>query len=360
MPDYKIHKDEDRYSFWHGIMADYFEGHRDVDRRSEELPYHLEKVLDNSRLLRAIIDWEIFQKLQHDAHGLELVRYCSVVGGYRVVGVALQEQLRVWEEHIAEGEMVTRKLSIASFLYQCGEYQSAINLLKESSSQVRLCGTPHQHATSTFMLGDAMCKKLQGAGGRNDIVDTMQWLNDVWDYFEASVILFQGLPQTDKVRVDTAAALNELSYVAHMFSHEMGFPDSGIQQKMKRGMEAGEESISVLTELNHQSLAKALVNFGQIYRMKYLYNNDPNSADSDVALRTWEKAAALFESTGASDYDIYYSYALYNIYMVHHDRYNDQEGLLWLKKAQAAMVNIQGADHPTSKRVEAEIAEMSY
>jgi hypothetical protein len=41
---------KERYTYYHGRLADYFEGcSGDLVRRAEELPYHLEKVLDNSR-----------------------------------------------------------------------------------------------------------------------------------------------------------------------------------------------------------------------------------------------------------------------------------------------------------------------
>ena len=75
-------KDEERYTFWHGKLADYFEQCRDQQRKAEELPFHLEKVLDNSRLMRAIVNWDTFEKLERTANGYELLRYSRIVGGY--------------------------------------------------------------------------------------------------------------------------------------------------------------------------------------------------------------------------------------------------------------------------------------
>ena len=37
-----------KYNYWHGVLADYFEGVSDMDRKAEELPYHLEKLMDNN------------------------------------------------------------------------------------------------------------------------------------------------------------------------------------------------------------------------------------------------------------------------------------------------------------------------
>jgi hypothetical protein len=54
-----------QYSWWHGRLADYFEHtkSRDTARRAEELPYHLEKVLDNNRLMHCLLEWETFEQL---------------------------------------------------------------------------------------------------------------------------------------------------------------------------------------------------------------------------------------------------------------------------------------------------------
>jgi hypothetical protein len=88
----------ERYTYYHGRLADYFESCKDLQRRAEELPYHLEKVLDNSRLLHAILEWETFQRLslQQGSRAVDLLRYCRSVGGYAVVAELMAKQLIRW------------------------------------------------------------------------------------------------------------------------------------------------------------------------------------------------------------------------------------------------------------------------
>lgn len=40
----------------------------------QELPYHLEKLLDHSRLARCLLEWPVFEKLSADEHNIELLR----------------------------------------------------------------------------------------------------------------------------------------------------------------------------------------------------------------------------------------------------------------------------------------------
>ena len=55
-----------RFAWWHARLANYFESSTDLDRRAEELPYHLIRVGDWGRLARCLSDWEIFDRLSTD------------------------------------------------------------------------------------------------------------------------------------------------------------------------------------------------------------------------------------------------------------------------------------------------------
>jgi hypothetical protein len=123
-------KDAERYTFWHGHLADYFERCRDAHRRAEELPYHLEMMLDNSRLLRCILDWHTFDRLRSHAHKHELMRVCRVVGGYAVFSAAAVEQLKIVENDNNTDQMLERKCAIGRFLAEVGQYVQAISVLE--------------------------------------------------------------------------------------------------------------------------------------------------------------------------------------------------------------------------------------
>ena len=53
-----------------------------MDRKSEELPYHLEKLNDNNRLQRCLSDWPMFNELYVEDRKLQLMAYWRGAGGY--------------------------------------------------------------------------------------------------------------------------------------------------------------------------------------------------------------------------------------------------------------------------------------
>lgn len=40
----------------------------------QELPYHLEQLLDNNRLTRCLLEWEVFGRLFNDDFSIDLLR----------------------------------------------------------------------------------------------------------------------------------------------------------------------------------------------------------------------------------------------------------------------------------------------
>jgi hypothetical protein len=83
------------YSWYHGKLADYFERHCIHEgRRAEELPHHLEKVLDNSRLMRCLLEWPTFHRLfmsggtELNPNPVDLLHYWRSLGGYGVASSA--------------------------------------------------------------------------------------------------------------------------------------------------------------------------------------------------------------------------------------------------------------------------------
>lgn len=55
-----------RFAWWHARLANYFECSTDLDRRAEELPYHLIRIGDWGRLARCLSEWQIFCRLSTD------------------------------------------------------------------------------------------------------------------------------------------------------------------------------------------------------------------------------------------------------------------------------------------------------
>ncbi|CAB3986857.1 Hypothetical predicted protein [Paramuricea clavata] len=120
------------YTFWHGRLAEFFEHCEDFDRKSEELPYHLEQLLDNNRLTRCLLDWPVFERLFSEDFSVDLLRSWQKAGGYAAASNLYRESLNILEGSGASAaEIAERKFMVITFLIQAGQYKESLELLEE-------------------------------------------------------------------------------------------------------------------------------------------------------------------------------------------------------------------------------------
>ncbi|XP_028414822.1 telomerase protein component 1-like isoform X3 [Dendronephthya gigantea] len=120
------------YTFWHGRLAEFFEHCEDFDRKSEELPYHLEQLLDNNRLTRCLLEWPVFERLFSEDFSVDLLRSWQKAGGYAAASNLYRESLNILESSGASAaEVAERKFMVITFLIQAGQYKESLELLEE-------------------------------------------------------------------------------------------------------------------------------------------------------------------------------------------------------------------------------------
>lgn len=121
-----------QYTFWHGRHAEFFEGSEDYDRKSEELPYHLEQLLDNNRLTRCLLEWEVFERLFSEDFSIDLLRSWQKAGGYATASALYKESLQVLRDsNTALEELAKRIEMVVMFLIQAGQYSDAHEMLND-------------------------------------------------------------------------------------------------------------------------------------------------------------------------------------------------------------------------------------
>ena len=122
-----------KYNFWHGVLADFFEGVDNMDRKAEELPYHLEKLLDNNRLISCLMDWEIFDRMYNEEFSVDLLHSWRQCGGYGIANAVYHEQLANLRspDTMPLVEYVELVEKVYGFLVQAGQYSHALELMEE-------------------------------------------------------------------------------------------------------------------------------------------------------------------------------------------------------------------------------------
>ncbi|XP_074659003.1 TPR repeat-containing protein DDB_G0287407-like [Tubulanus polymorphus] len=75
-------KSSDAKKFWHKRFVDYFTKSSDMERKSEELPFHLVQIGDKQGLKSCILHKEVFDNLYTESRKFELMKYWRICGGY--------------------------------------------------------------------------------------------------------------------------------------------------------------------------------------------------------------------------------------------------------------------------------------
>lgn len=320
-------RDERRYTFWHGRLADFFEHCTDAQRRAEELPYHLEKVLDNSGLLRSIVQWEVFSRLATVSRGLELMRFCRAAGGYGAVAVALREQLELASAGgLSSERLASRKLLVAEFLTQAGEAGHAISILEESLRESRLRQRPATRALLLGLLADAML--VQICFGRM----SAQGVRQVPLILEEAVSLWRSVSEGERDEAALAQALSNLCYQ---------YSQVGPTQLAEA---AGREAIDIYSRLGHPRLAQAEQHMGHVLHRKRM---------DQEAMAMYRRSVNTFERFGTARFDTEHACSLSSIATL----MDDARGLVaWQRAAVASCEAITGRDHQEAAHYRRQLA----
>jgi nephrocystin-3 len=282
-------RDDQRYAFWHGRLADHFEDRcQDQTRRASELPYHLEKVLDSSRLLRAMLDWPTLDRLSNATNQHELLRYCRLVGGYGVFGVALGEQLRLWEATVGKDELLMRKRRIGVFLAEVGQYHVAIGILEGVVEACREDGNEDQVAYSLLALGHSISEREQSGSW-----DQGQ-LQRACRYLEESIRIWRSNSVPDQAAL--AEALTTCAYCRAC----VGNRSAAVRA-------CAEEGVGIYRSLGHGKLGFALNRLGLIQR----------EASHLDALNTFQEAIAFFEQRCLTTTTVEFSVSLNHVFEIY-------------------------------------------
>ena len=113
------------------ILADYFEKVSDIERKAEELPYHLELLAEEERLRHCLLEWDVFNQLYNEEHSFDLLRYWQKCGGYESAAKLYVDSLGTLKGSGSEKEFCDQQANVAFFLVQAGQYAESYRMLEE-------------------------------------------------------------------------------------------------------------------------------------------------------------------------------------------------------------------------------------
>jgi len=316
-------QDGRRYSFWHGRLADFFERCAEKQRRAEELPYHLEKILDNSRLLRSLVQWDVFSSLVVTAHGFDLMRYARVVGGYNVLATAIIEQLGLWRAsgQLPFEELMLRMCVVAEFLTKAGLSNHAIALLRDVGTERPL--KPTTEARRLGILADAiLCSACF------DSMNVTREYRSVIDLLHRGVSLWRSVPLEERDEASMAQALSNLCFQLNQM------------REARKAEEAGTEAVEIFSRIRHPRLAQAEQHMAHVYHSR---------GELQRALDMYRQSVSHFEIMGTAKFDTEYACSLASIASMLHEMGGEdppwRRVLAWQRFAVVSCEAITGCDH---------------
>ncbi|CAG2205124.1 unnamed protein product [Mytilus edulis] len=80
--------------WWHQRLTEYFDKCTDMERKAEELPYHLECSADKEKLKEVLLSQDMFKEMYKDNSKQQLMKYWRFIGGYQIASESYYDSLK--------------------------------------------------------------------------------------------------------------------------------------------------------------------------------------------------------------------------------------------------------------------------
>jgi len=335
------------YNYWHGVLASYFEGVDDMDRKAEELPYHLEQLLDNNRLIRCLLEWPVFDRLYSEDFSVDMLRSWQKAGGYAVASAMYKESLKLLKDsRIPLADFASQMEKVAVFLIQAGEYTEAFTLL-ESRSELEMTqlGERTDHLAEIYQLM-AKCKSEVVKNHNFVTMDQLQEDKDVVEICRKSQEYRKQLSGEEhefKMALLNIVLCHHLSIIADLLN------DNNPRQE---AFSVIDQSIAIFEKMNdigHLSEAIMTKSFVHPREKKYFKEK----------LSQVTKSMELCLKAYGENHMLYVRLCL-NIGILYEDDRQFQEAYDYFIRWDKACMSVLGPSHPKTQRAKDTLQEPMY
>ncbi|XP_065653579.1 TPR repeat-containing protein DDB_G0287407-like isoform X2 [Hydra vulgaris] len=336
------------YNYWHGVLANYFENVDDMDRKAEELPYHLEKLSDTNRLVQCLLEWPLFNRLYDEEFSIDLLRFWQKAGGYSVAAMMYKESLELLKDQQNNLTCLGDQLEkVAIFLVQAGQYKEAILILEErvELEENQLGLRPDELADVYQMI--AKCKSEQV---KNVAYIMMAQLNDhkeVVEMCHKSQMFRKMLEPSDeqkfKLAVNYVLMCHHLSIIADLMN------DNSYRLEAFNIIDQAIEVFTEINDIGHIAEAIMTKSFINPREPKYYKEKKEQLMKSlDLCLKAYGETHML------------YTRLCLNIGIFYEDNKQLNEAYDYFVKWDNVTTKVLGLNHPKSIRCKETLAEPAY
>ncbi|ESO94433.1 hypothetical protein LOTGIDRAFT_232289 [Lottia gigantea] len=337
-------------SWWHLMLADYFEKSNKIDRIVEEYPYHLVELKDKYRLAQCLCDWKVFDKLYNEEFSSVLLAHWRAVGPTSEMLSHYERELKSFErdENINEEAVSMRYEKVCRVVIQSGKHHEALELLKTAMKieERELGARPHRMVELFALMAEIYDEKLK----MNDFVSPCQLpdLRKTIYYGRKSICLRRTLPGPyHKFKV--AMSLMKLAFNMESWEACGGAPELSDEDALIEGNKYIDKALKIFQELNDMGhYAEALMTKGVL------------ATRGSMEQLKWYNEAMDLCMQMYGEYHILTSRLYINIGIVYEDNDNYNKAYEYFKKWARVSEEILGPDHPKTQRAKGVLRETRY
>ncbi|KAK7100982.1 hypothetical protein V1264_023836 [Littorina saxatilis] len=337
-------------TWWHQLLAEFFQHHDNLERRAEEWPHQLLCLGDHFHLAAALSQWSVFDRLYHEEYSSQLLSYWRKVGPIDEMIEMYSSALSHFEEDdsVNEEAVSLRFEKVCRVVIQAGKHYEALELLKTAMKieEKELGARPHRMVELYALMAEIYDEKLK----LNDFVSPCQLpdLRKTIYYGRKSISIRKSLPGNYH-RFKLAMSLMKLAFNMESWEACGGGPELTGPAALVEGNKYIDRALKIFLELNDMGhYAEALMTKGVLaprgsMEQLKLYNN------------AMELCMQMY-----GEYHILTSRLYINIGIVYEDNNDYRKAYSYFKRWARVSEEILGPEHPKTQRAKGVLRESRY
>ncbi|XP_033113072.1 telomerase protein component 1-like [Anneissia japonica] len=339
--------------WWHTVLANYFETIENMDRQSEEYPYHLTICEDKGRLKEYLKQWRVFHHFYHPEFSGELLAYWRSVGDKAELYDCYKENLENMTNNpnVDKEEISLHYEQVARVVMQSGDVDRCFNLLQTSLSMeendlgakpMRMMELYNVAATmhnERLTLHDFITKKM--------MPDLKECISSRRKALRISEQLTE---RGEKYKYERAFSLMKLAFNLKTWYVLGGDNNLQAQEGYDLGVESLKEAKEIYEELGDKGhISECIMNEGLLLA----------EVNQQEALELY-KAAEVLCIQIYGDVSVLSSRLFTNIAILLEEMGNTSEAFKYFKRGLESKIQVFGDDHPQTGRLKRVLQEPAY
>ncbi|XP_076462217.1 TPR repeat-containing protein DDB_G0287407-like [Babylonia areolata] len=337
-------------TWWHLLLAKFFQNHDNLERRAEEWPHQLLCLGDHFHLSAALSQWSVFDRLYNEEYSSQLLSYWRKVGPMDEMVAMYSSALSHFEEDdsVNEEAVSLRYEKVCRVVIQAGKYYEALELLKTAMKieEKELGARPHRMVELYALMSMIYDEKLK----LNDFVSPCQVpdLKKTIYYGRKSIAIRKTLPGNYH-RFKLAMSLMKLAFNMESWDACGAGPELTGAAAIAEGNKYIDRALKIFMELNDMGhYAEALMTKGVLARRGSMEQLKLYNSAMELCMQMY------------GEYHILTSRLYINIGIVYEDNKDYRKAYTYFKRWARVSEEILGPEHPKTQRAKGVLRESRY